>query len=231
MSEDILPQFSKGRVLEADGSISYNGKIRWRWWYDAIADWMIRNPGGKLSECAKELNKSYTTISMIINTDLFQDYLAKRKTEFQRDHDHAIRSRLTAVAEATLDHMLETIKKQGDQIPLKVLESLSTSALDRLGYAPSSTPSVVVNNNVDNSTKTVHLPGLSHSELTAARDLLRAAESAKAGSSLLPASSPSTSVGTQSDGSVPARTAAEEPGAEPSLRVGPEEALDGEIIP
>jgi hypothetical protein len=162
---------------------------RWRWWYDAIADWLIRNPGGKLQDCATALNKHPNTISAIIHTDMFQEYLARRKEEFHKDHDYAIRSRLTAVAEASLDLMLGQLAKKGDQIPMQRLESLASTTLDRLGYGPQSAPAVAVNVTQDNRSQTVSIQGLTPQALEEARFALRQAEALKAGTSF-PASSP-----------------------------------------
>jgi len=149
---------------------------------------MIRNPGGKLSDCAAEMHRHPNTISQIVQTDLFKEYLARRKEEWARDHDYALRARLTNVAERSLDLILETMKKKGDQIPMQRLESLASTTLDRLGYAPASSPSVVVNNNNDSRSQTVVIPGLTPQALEEARSALRLAEQHKAGSSLLASS-------------------------------------------
>lgn len=157
---------------------------RWRWWYSAIADYMIRNPSGSLTDCAREMGKHVNTISQIYRTDLFQEYLAQRKAKYHQEHDYAVRARLTGVVEQSLDLILEVMKTKGNQIPLQRLESIATSALDRLGYAPASSPSVAVNINTDNSKKTmVVVPGLTPAALEEARAALRLAEQSKAGSS------------------------------------------------
>lgn len=157
---------------------------RWRWWYSSIADWMIRNPGGSMSDCAAALNKHPNTISAIANTDMFREYFARRKAEFHREHDYAIRAKLTGVAEASLDLMLGQLRKKGDQIPMQRLESIVGSTLDRLGYAPSTSPTVVVNNTTDARTQTVAITGLTASALEEARQALRLAELRNSGTSL-----------------------------------------------
>lgn len=109
---------------------------RWRWWYPAIADWMIRNPQGKLTDCAKELGKHVNTISMITNTDLFRDYLARRRQDWQQIHDDALREKTMRVATASLDAIALSLEKKKDQVPIGMLNTIATSALDRLGYSP-----------------------------------------------------------------------------------------------
>lgn len=109
-------------------------KQRWRWWYEAISDWMIANPGGKLGDCALALNKAQSTISMIVNSQLFKDYHAQRRQAFREQHDEAIVAKTTKVAELGLDLILERMTTKRDAIPLGVVKDLTDSALSRLGY-------------------------------------------------------------------------------------------------
>lgn len=109
---------------------------RFNWWYAAIADWMLRNPGGTLPECAASLGRAVNTISMIKNSDMFKEYYAKRRREWEERHDYALRDRLTKVATLGLDIMLDTMEKKRDSVPLKLTTEVVTSALDRLGYSP-----------------------------------------------------------------------------------------------
>jgi hypothetical protein len=158
------------------GINAYEG--RWRWWYSNIADWMIRNPGGKLKDCAAELKKAENTISMITNTDLFRDYYAARKAEFARDHDFSIRNKLTQVTELALDATIEKLTKQRDKIDLPLLTDLLGSSLDRLGFAPKVSPQVQINQQIgDNRTQVVQLPGsVTALALEEARMALRAVQ-------------------------------------------------------
>lgn len=149
---------------------------RWNWWYSAIADAMIRNPSSSLGDIAKALNKHPNTISMIINTDMFQEYLARRKDLWRKDHDFAIVSKVTRVAELALDSVAEHLEKKRDQVQLPIAVEAMTSALDRLGYGPKQQAAVSVS--VDNSSRsqTVVIQGVSASALEEARAALRLAE-------------------------------------------------------
>lgn len=177
---------------------------RWRWWYSAIADWMIANPGGTFIECGKAIGRHHNTIGQIYQTDMFQEYYRRRKEEHQRESHRVIRSKLQGVAEATLDIVLEELQKKKAQIPMQRLESLMTGTLDRLGYAPAASPTVVVNNSPDNRQQTVVVPSLTPQALEEARFALRQAEQLRAGSSFQ--ALPATAV-----------DALEGPGAEPDL--------------
>jgi|SRR5262245_2100822 len=167
------PRPSKGI---GDPRNPYQG--RWRVWYPAIADWMIRNPGGSAEACAKELGKSPNTIRFIMATDLFRDYFARRREDWQRNHDFAIVTKTTHVAEKALDLMLEKMEKQADKIPMNLVTDVATSALDRLGYAPKPPASQSVNVNVDTGNKIVMIP-ISAGALEEARDAIREAEKSR----------------------------------------------------
>jgi hypothetical protein len=167
------PRPRRGHGL--DPSNPYQG--RWRGWYPAIADWQLEHPGGKLTDCAKELGKHVNTITMIVNTDMYRDYFARRREEWTRNHDFSIINKTTHVAERALDVMLDKLEKQADKLPMNLVTEVATSALDRLGYAPKPPASVEVNVNTDNR-KVVMVP-ISAGALEEARDAIRAAEQAR----------------------------------------------------
>jgi len=135
---------------------------------------MLRNPGGRLTDCANELNKSLSTISLIAGSDMFREYLARRKEEWRQEHDFALREKVTAVAEASLDLVLAKIQTKGDMIPMTTISAVSTSALDRLGYGPRAQPQVQVNVQ-NNDNRQVQVP-VTAAALEEARAALRLAE-------------------------------------------------------
>lgn len=146
---------------------------RWRDWYSHIADWKLRNPGGKLEDCARELGKAAITISYIVNTDLFRDYFAQRKAEWTANHDFAIREKLTRTVEASLDCILHNFETKRDKVPLNLATEVAMSGLERLGYGAKG-PGVQVNVQ-QNDNRTVVVPA-SIGELEEARMALRTAE-------------------------------------------------------
>lgn len=167
------PRISSG--TGKDPKNPYQG--RWRWWYPGIADWIIRNPEGKLQDCAQELQKAYSTIAFIVRTDMFQEYLAQRRQQWQKDHDFTIVSKVTRVAEKSLDLLLDKMDKQADKIPMQLVTEVATSALDRLGYGPKA-QGASVNVNVNNGQQVVMMP-ISAAALEEARDAIREAEKKK----------------------------------------------------
>lgn len=152
---------------------------RWRWWYPAIADWMIANPGKPMTECAKDLGRGYNTIIMITNTDLFRDFLAKRRGDWEKRHDFALREKTTKVAESALDILADVIDKKRDSIPLAKLAEVGFGALDRLGYSPQkAAPSTQVNVSAPNGQ--VNVLSVSTDALQEAQQAIRLAQARNA---------------------------------------------------
>lgn len=179
----MMPQPLTSTADRSDANNPYQG--RWRWWYAAIADELIADPAGSARSVAAKLGRAEQTVRYIMNSDIFREYFAQRRALYSAAHDHTLRSKMTDVAEEGLDIIAQVLKDKKTTIPLKQLESLTSSVLDRLGYSSQSqAPQVVVNQNVDARSQHLTLPGLSASDLEEARMALRAAEAMKAGSSL-----------------------------------------------
>jgi len=145
------------------------------WWYGSIADWMLRNPDKKIEDCATFLNKNPSTISRIINSDVFKAYMAQRRREWQTEHDYALKEKLHGVALGSMDAILEQIDKKRDTLRLDVLTELMSSSLESLGYGRPASPSVQINSVVDASKHVVAVQ-VSAEDLAVARDALRSAE-------------------------------------------------------
>lgn len=151
---------------------------RMLWYYSAIIDWMVANPGRPLRECAQYIGRTQTTLSIIINSDMFKAALAQRKAEFQNMHDIGLIQKTTRVANAGLDAILDSLEKRRDKIPLADLNTVTEGALSRLGYGTKPAAGVTVN---VGTTTNVVLP-VSSADLEVARMALRQvqANSAKA---------------------------------------------------
>jgi hypothetical protein len=147
----------------------------WQPWYVSISDWMIRNPGGDYTDCARDLGRHVVTIRYIVHSDIFQEFHSQRKAKWRESHDFAIVSRLTNVATKSLDLMIDKMEKQADKIPMNLITEIATASLDRLGYAPDPKQTSAVNVNIDNRQQTMQVP-VTAAALEEARDALRAAE-------------------------------------------------------
>ncbi len=149
----------------------------WRWYYESIADWMLRNPDKTQEDCAKFFNRSPNTISGIMRSDIFRAYMAQRRREWQREHDQILTQRIGQVALKAADNILDQLDKKRDTLRLDVLTNLMGSSLEALGFGKPSAPTVQVNTMVDSSTNTVTLPlSVSPAALEEARQALRLAE-------------------------------------------------------
>lgn len=152
----------------------------WQPWYISISDWMIRNPSGDMSDCARELNRHAATVRYIVNSDMFRDFHAQRRNQWRESHDFAIVSRITKVATKSLDVILDKMEKQADKIPMQLITEIATASLDRLGYAPAAPASQAsVSVNIDNRSQMMSVP-VTAAALEEARDALRAAEQKRA---------------------------------------------------
>lgn len=151
----------------------------WQPWYVAISDWMIRNPGGDMSDCARDLKRHASTVRYIVNSDMFREFHAQRRNQWREQHDFALVSRITKVATKSLDVILDKMEKQADKIPMQLITEIATASLDRLGYAPQGPANTPVQVNIDNRQQTVSVP-VTAAALEEARDALRAAEQKRA---------------------------------------------------
>lgn len=148
---------------------------RWRWWYPSIADAMLRNPDHSLAQIAKDLGKSANTIYYITATDMFKDFLAQRRKQWETQHDGALVQKTMKVANSALDVLSDAIEKKRDTIPLAQLSSVAFSALDRLGYSPNkpAPPAGAVTVNAQNA----QVIAVSPDALREAQDAIRLAQS------------------------------------------------------
>lgn len=142
------------------------------WYYSAIIDWMVANPGRPLKECAEHVGRTQATLSVIINSDMFKAALAQRKASFQTHHDLGLIEKTTRVASAGLDAILDTLDKRRDKIPLADLNAVTDGALQRLGYGVKPQPGVQVNVQNNGGTANVVVP-VSAQDLAEARMALR----------------------------------------------------------
>lgn len=149
---------------------------RWRWWYPAIADAMLRNPDYSQEKIARELGKTPVTISMIVNTDLFRDYFAQRRKDWERTHDASLVQKTMKVASSALDILAESMEKKRDSIPIGQLTQIATSALDRLGYSPNKPAAPAGGLTVNAQNAQLVMP-VSADQLREAQDAIRLAQS------------------------------------------------------
>jgi len=142
-----------------------------RWWYEALADHMIANPGDTQNEIAAHFGRAVSTISTIVHTDAFKAYFRIRRNAHAERLDAGIRHKMFEVADKSFDLILDKLEKKRDTIPIETLQRTVDSTLKSLGYglAPAG-PTVNVNTGGGNAVVAVPV---SLDDLEAARAALR----------------------------------------------------------
>ena len=184
----LLPmQRHLNRIEDSHGSSANPYHQRWRWWYVEIADIMIRDPVATDAQIAKQLSRAASTIQMIRNSDMFRQYFAQRRQQQVEAHDQAIRNRLQKVATNSLDILLDQMETKKSHIPVKMVQELAVSALDRLGFNPKvAAPAVQVNVQQNDNRSVILPPTITAQELLEARAALRAVEAQRLDPSVKP---------------------------------------------
>lgn len=116
-----------------------------RWWYEALADWMLANPGAKLKDMAAQFNRRPSTISIILATDAFKAYYEKRRAEFNSDLHQRIIAKQHGIVEASMDAMLMALEKKKDTVPLDLLNDIVKTGMENVGLAQRGSAPVQVN--------------------------------------------------------------------------------------
>lgn len=148
------------------------------WWYDRIIDEMIANPGVKLSVIAQRLGRKPSTISSIINTDMFKAHYNARRARYAMQHDIGILEKTAKVAHQSLDLISQVLDKKKDQVPLDMLKDIADSSLKRMGYGVEPPPGAV-NINVNNGQQVVLPPTVSKEDLLQAQMAVRQVQETK----------------------------------------------------
>jgi hypothetical protein len=132
---------------DADGRM-VNGIKRTRYTADAMVDLIIAEPGVSQGEIASYFGYSQAWVSIMINSDAFQGKLAERKAELVDPHIVAsMENRIKAVAQLSLDKVLERLAGTPEDEFLIASAKLSTSALGYGAKVPGSGsgPQVIIN--------------------------------------------------------------------------------------
>lgn len=162
----------EAQIAAAGGSIHEHRKStrKMRWWYEALADFMIANPRATQNQIAAHFNRGVATISTIVNSDAFTAYFRQRRDKHAEVLDASVRSKLMNVADKSLDLMLDQLDKKRDTIPLEQLQRTTESTLKALGYGVEKP----AHTNVTVNTGPQMIPvAVSLNDLEAAREALR----------------------------------------------------------
>jgi hypothetical protein len=109
--------------------------------HQAIADWLIANPDRSQGECAQAFGLTQAWLSVIINSDIFKEYIQARLAEVSTPVLYSLREKLLGVAHRAVEKLGSCVDNSQD--PEYILAA-ADKALHRLGYAPTRGPAVHV---------------------------------------------------------------------------------------
>lgn len=105
--------------------------------HEAIATWLIANPGATLRDCAAFFGYSAQWISILTNSDLFKAHLAEKQEKVFSTVVAGIDEKLKAVADIGLDKIATQMETSED--PRFLLEGTKL-ALTSLGFGNKAAP-------------------------------------------------------------------------------------------
>lgn len=111
--------------------------------HQAIADWLIANPDKSQGECAAAFGITQAWLSVVVNSDIFSEYLQSRLNEVSTPVMYSLREKLMGVAHRAVEKLGSCVENSQD--PEYILEA-ADKTLHRLGYAPTRGPAPAVQN-------------------------------------------------------------------------------------
>jgi hypothetical protein len=106
--------------------------------HEAIARWMLENPGGKMGDCARHFNYSQAWLSQVIHSNAFQEYYRGLQNGANAVVLLDIPTKLRAIASTALDGLGEAVEQAMESnAPLlhrEFLKETAETALKALGY-------------------------------------------------------------------------------------------------
>lgn len=122
--------------------------------HQEIADWLIAHPAVKnLQVLANHMNVSRSWLSIVMNSDVFKEYWAKRRAALETD----LRDRLVL---KQLDVTLKALEKLDDiisdeEVDDRLILDIATKTAQNLGFAPSRQRTTVTEEHTQELTRPV----------------------------------------------------------------------------
>jgi hypothetical protein len=112
------------------------------WWHERLADAMISQPHLTLTEISKQLGCTLTWLSIVKNSDVFKDYWTLRSKAHSEAITSGIKEKAAALAELSLDHLIEDTQIQMEHGTLSAREARANLELvtKRFGFDGANTP-------------------------------------------------------------------------------------------
>jgi hypothetical protein len=101
--------------------------------HEAFADYLLANPGCTLRELSVVFGYTPAWLCSVINSDMFQAYLAQRRVPLEQGVLASIDSKLKGIAYLAMERLEETLQKTDDA---DVIVDSFDKVMHRYGYAP-----------------------------------------------------------------------------------------------
>lgn len=106
--------------------------------HDAILDYMLVNPGMKLSKVARHFDVSQAWLSVIIHSDAFQAKLAEKDGLQYETIVIPLREQVMGVAQVGVEKLGECLENASASSDKQFIADTTDSLLKNLGYSPKS---------------------------------------------------------------------------------------------
>ena len=136
--------------------------------HEAIVDWEILHPGGRMHECSADIGMCESAISIIRNSDVFIDYRNRRLADHHAHISESVVEKTELLACTSLEVLEERINSERDKISLGGVKDTADMALRALGFGASKQDTARGGGNV------VVMVGATPEMLEAAREKMRA---------------------------------------------------------
>ena len=136
--------------------------------HEAIVDWEILHPAGRMYECSADIGMCESAISIIRNSDVFKDYRNRRLAKHHANISNSVLEKTELLACTSLEVLEERINEERDKISLGGVKDTADMALKALGFGASKQDGGRAGGNV------VVMVGATQEMLEAAREKMKA---------------------------------------------------------
>jgi len=153
-----------------------------RYWHEAIIDDMLAYPFATLDERSARLGYAKSTLSSLMNSDMFKAIYEGRRAQYSELLSGALAMKMASVAHKSLSALESQLETKRDALPFRDVANTTLGMLGALGFGPKAAqqgqPSVLVNVNQQNNGAAAPPQTVSAEVLEGARNRLRASEQA-----------------------------------------------------
>lgn len=105
--------------------------------HEALADYMLINPGCTLREMSQVFGYTGAWICTVTRSDMFQAYMAERRADVSALVHQSLPKKLEAAAHLATEKLIETLEKTSDG---EMIVDIFDKVMHRYGYAPGARP-------------------------------------------------------------------------------------------